>query len=165
VGHDGAGQLTTDDEGLPLRRSGPGVYQVDLGAEERALLRELPAQLRDALAADKGDVALRRLFPPAYANDPDAEADYRRLVGVELEEAKVQALETMSKTAESTQLSEEEMEAWLKALNYLRLWLGTLLDVTEDDTGEGPEGPPHILYHVLTGLQSLVIDALSGELG
>ena len=143
--------------------SGPGEYHVDLGPEERALLRELPIQLRDAIIANRDDTTLRRLFPPAYANDARADADFRGLVGEELEESKAQALETLAKTADATQLSEDEMDAWLRALNDIRLWLGTLLDVGEDETAEIPDDPPHILYHVLTAIQSLVIDALSGE--
>jgi Domain of unknown function (DUF2017) len=144
--------------------TGPGSYRVELGPEERALLRELPIQLRDAMAANKDDPALRRLFPTAHPNDPGAEKEFRSLVGRELEESKAQSLETLAKTAGSTELSQEEMEAWLRALNDVRLWLGTLLDIKEDETAEEPEDSPHILYHVLTALQSLVIDALSGEM-
>jgi hypothetical protein len=143
--------------------SGPGEYQVDLGAEERALLRELPMQLRDAIAANRDDQAFRRLFPPAYADNAKADADFRSLVGQELEESKFQALETLAKTADASQLTQDEMDAWLRALNDIRLWLGTLLDVGENETAEEPEDPPHLLYHVLTVIQSLVIDALSGE--
>jgi Domain of unknown function (DUF2017) len=163
VGDDGAGQLSSGPRHSPLWCSGPGQYQVELGAEERALLRELPMQLRDAIAANRQDEAFRRLFPPGYSDNPEAEADFRSLVGQELEESKAQALETLAKTADSTELTEEEMDAWLRALNDIRLWLGTLLDVGEDETVDEPEDPPHLLYHVLTAIQSLVIDALSGE--
>lgn len=164
MGDDGARQLSPDHPDAPLWRVAPGVYQVDLGAEERALLRELPMQLRDAIAADRDGESFRRLFPPAYLNNEAADAEFRNLVGQELEDSKAQALELLSKTAGSTELSQEEMEAWLRGLNDIRLWLGTLLDISEDATVEEPDDPPHILYHVLTGLQSLVIDALSGDL-
>jgi len=163
VGNDGAGQLSAGRGHSPLWCSGPGEYQVELGAEERALLRDLPMQLRDAIAANRQDESFRRLFPPGYVDDAEAEASYRELVGQELEESKAKALETLAKTAGSSQLTEEEMDAWLRALNDIRLWLGTVLDISEDETAEEPEDPPHILYHVLTAIQSLVIDALSGE--
>lgn len=127
------------------------------------MLRALPGQLRDAIAANPKDEAFRRLFPPAYANDPQAEQEYRHLVGPELDEKRALALDTLAKTADATELSEEELEAWLRALNDIRLWLGTLLDITEDEADEEPEDPPHILYHALTGLQAIVIDVLSGE--
>jgi hypothetical protein len=126
-------------------------------------LRALPAQLRDALAANPKDEAFRRLFPPAYANDPKAEEEYRQLVGSELDEQRALALDTLAKTADATELTREELEAWLRALNDIRLWLGTLLDVSEDEAEQEPEDPPHMLYHALTALQALVIDVLSGD--
>jgi Domain of unknown function (DUF2017) len=146
----------------PVWRAKDGTYRVDLGAEDRSVLRELPLQLRQAVEANPKDDAFRRLFPPAYANDPEAESDYRTLVGQELDESKALALETLANTADAKELSEEQLESWLRALNFVRLWLGTVLDVTEDEHEELPDDPPHILYHVLTWLQSLVIDALSG---
>ena len=50
----------------------------------------------------------------------------------------------------------------MRALNTIRLWLGTLLDVSEDEAAEEREDPGYILYGFLTALQSLAIDALSG---
>ena len=84
-----------------------GSYEISLSAEDREVLRALPAQLRDAIAADPKDDAFRRLFPPAYANDPKAEQEYRRLVGPELDENRTLALETLAKTADATELTEE----------------------------------------------------------
>ena len=49
------------------------------------------------------------------------------------------------------------------ALNDIRLWLGTVLDVSEDDADEEPDDPPHILYQVLTVLQELAVSVLAGE--
>jgi hypothetical protein len=165
LGNDGAGQLSeTDDSSQALFwRSAPGRYTVDLGPEERALLRELPLQLRQAFSANPEGSNFQRLFPPAYEDDPEAETGYRAMVGRELEQSKGAALGTLSETADATELSDEELNSWLRALNDIRLWLGTLLDVSEDETGDDPEDPPHILYHVLTALQSLIIDALCEE--
>jgi len=145
-------------------RAGPGRYRVTLGREERALLRDLPAQLKEALAEEPGSESFRRLFPPAYALDSEAEEGYRSLVGKELEQSKGAALETLSRTAEATELSAEELGTWVRALNDIRLWLGTLLDISEDEAEDEPDDPPHVLYHVLTGLQSLVIEALAEDL-
>jgi hypothetical protein len=144
----------------PLWRGKDGTYHVELGPTERAVLRELPEQLRQAVSANPRDAAFRRLFPPAYEKDPAAEAGYRKLVGHELSEEKMRALETLAKTADAKQLSEEELDTWARALNDIRLWLGTVLEVTEDE--EMPDDPPHALYHMLTWVQSLAIDALSG---
>lgn len=157
------GELLTLRRHPPVWRDKDGSYRVDLGAEDRALLRELPAQLRQAVAANPKDDAFRRLFPPAYADDPRAEAEYRALVGQELSDSKAHALETLAKTADAKVLTGEELDAWLRALNDVRLWLGTVLDVSEDEQGDEHQDPAHILYYVLTWVQSLVIDALSGQ--
>ncbi len=163
MGDDGAGQLNTPEWQLPLRRSGPGCYEVALSAENRELLRTLPAQLRAAVAANPKDAVFRRLFPPAYANDEAAEQEYRRLVGPELDQSRALASDTLSKTADATELSEEELDAWVRALNDIRLWLGTLLDISEDQTDDDPDDPPHLLYHLLTEIQGLAVEALLGD--
>jgi len=145
VGDYGAGQLSPRWR-PPVRRTRRGSYEISLSKADREVLRALPAQLRDAIAAN-----------------PKAEQEYRHLVGSELDEQRALALETLAKTADATELTEEELLAWLRALNDIRLWLGTLLDVTEDESELEPEDPPHMLYHALTALQAIVIDVLSGE--
>jgi hypothetical protein len=162
MGDHGAGQLSPRWR-PPVRRSRRGSYEISLSKEDREVLRALPTQLRDALATNPKDDAFRRLFPPAYENDPKAEQEYRHLVGAELDEERTVALETLAKTADATVLTEQELEAWLRALNDIRLWLGTLLDVSEDEAEQEPEDPPHMLYYALTALQAMVIDVLSGE--
>lgn len=161
MGDHGDGHLSPSRRHLPLRRTGSGTFKVVLGDQDREVLRELPKQLR--LSANRGDPAFRRLFPPAYANDPEAEAEYQYLVADELDESRSKALETLSSTADATELSEEQLDAWLRALNDIRLWLGTVLDVGEDETLDEPEDPAHILYYVLTWLQELAIQVLSEE--
>jgi hypothetical protein len=139
-------------------------YEVPLGAHNREVLRSLSEQLRSALASAPEDASLRRLFPPAYVSDLEAEAEYRRLMGPDLDERRAEALGTLASTADATELSQEQLEAWLRALNDIRLWLGTLLDVSEDeDDGTDEPDPPHLLYYWLTGLQGWAVDALSGE--
>jgi hypothetical protein len=55
------------------------------------------------------------------------------------------------------------METWLRALNGIRLWLGTVLDVSEDMDDDEIDDPAHLLYHALTFLQGSAIEALTGE--
>jgi hypothetical protein len=74
------------------------------------------------VAANPKDDVFRRLFPPAYTNDEAAEQEYRRLVGSELDQSRSLALDTLSKTADATELSEEQLDAWVRALNDIRLW-------------------------------------------
>jgi len=163
LGDDGAGQLNIPGWRAPLRRSGPGCYEVSLSAENRELLRTLPAQLSAAVAANPKDPVFRRLFPPAYVSDETAEQEYRRLVGPELDQSRSLALGTLANTADATELSEEQLDAWVRALNDIRLWLGTLLDVSEDRVDDEPDDPPHLLYHLLTEIQGLAVEALLGD--
>lgn len=144
----------------PFRRNRLGGYQVALGPEDRAILRALPEQLRQALLADPADDDLRRLSPPAYAHDQGSEQEYRELIGPQLQESRTEALETLAKTSDATELSEEEMNCWARALNDIRLWLGTMLDVSEDMEEDELDDPSHLLYQILTYLQGSVIEAL-----
>ena len=63
--------------GIDRRRDGS--YRVRLPQAERDVLAALPAQLREAL--DAGEPTLYRLFPPAFVDDPAANAEYAQLVG------------------------------------------------------------------------------------
>ncbi len=147
-----------------IRRRRDGSYRVELPAEERDVLAALPSQLREAL--DAGEPTLYRLFPPAHAADEDANEEYARLVGPGLVDGKLLALSELERTAHATRLTEDELGAWLGALESLRLVLGTQLDITEETYGgfdeDHPEAPRLALYHWLSWLQEEVVQALSG---
>jgi Domain of unknown function (DUF2017) len=150
----------------PIERTADGDFRLALSGDERELLRGLPGQLRSLLDADPADSALRRLFPPAYEEDPEDEAEYRRLMGEELLDGRRAALETLETTAGRDRLSEEDVHAWIGALNDLRLVLGTRLDVTED-VYEGepdprdPLAPELAVYGYLTWLQDSLVSAVA----
>jgi hypothetical protein len=146
----------------PVKRLRSGRYQVRLSPEERDLLRGLPSQLKDLLERTD-DPALKRLFPPAYIDDPEGEAEYRRLVGEDLMEGRKAALDTMAATVDATDLDEQQITAWLSSLNDLRLVLGTQLDVGEDE--EPVDTPIHQVYYYLTMLEDAVITAMSSQFG
>ena len=118
--------------GRRIQRDRKGGYRLRLPSEERELLRSLPDQLRDVMRTD--DPGLRRVFPPAYADDSDAEDQYRRLMRNELLEGKLAALRVVEETADADHLTQEQLEAWLGAIESLRLYLGTVLNVSEART-------------------------------
>jgi len=58
---------------------------VNLGPDERGLLRTLLGEVRELLTtAPIGDPKLARLFPPAYFDNDEAETEYQRLMRDEL---------------------------------------------------------------------------------
>jgi hypothetical protein len=149
----------------PIKRNRKGDFTLTLSGDERAVLRQLPAQLRELLGTD--DPSLRRLFPTAYPEDEELEAEYRELMSADLLDSHTAALDLMERTVDQDRLTEEELLGWLSGLNNLRLVLGTRLDVTEDmDPGaldaDDPMAAAFALYHYLTWLQDAVVTALSG---
>lgn len=98
------------------------------------------------------DPALRRLLPDAYRGDAfpadlvedragsaaTASAEFRRFTEADLRARKRADAETVLATLASlagggrVQLDRDQADAWLGALNDLRLVLGVRLDVTED---------------------------------
>ena len=143
-----------------LERTPEGDVLVRLSPEERSLLLGLVGELRAQLEGESRDPTLRRLFPPAYDDEEDERA-YRELAGDELLSGRRQALELLAATARSDRLSAKEADAWLRALNDLRLVLGTRLDVQEDMPIDRPKSPEHAVYIYLSWLQEQLVAALA----
>ena len=73
----------------------------------------------------------------------------------------------MEQTVENERLDQEQLHAWSRALNELRLVLGTRLDVAEDMVEvepEDPRAPAFALYGYLSWLQGEIVEALSAAL-
>jgi hypothetical protein len=154
--------------GRRIERTGDGDYVLRLAEEERALLRRLPGDLRSLLEAAPEDPALRRLFPHAYEDERD-EAAYRELMGNELLEGRRRSLQVLAETAEAERLTGEQAQAWLTALNDLRLVLGTRLEVADDTlleelAADDPRAPELALYAYLSWLQEQLVEALGADL-
>lgn len=152
----------------PVRRTRMGDFEVRLSEVERQLLASLVPQLRAALEAEAGgapDPSLRRLFPSAYPDDTDRDAEYQSMVHDDLISRRQTALDTVEATIEATRLDEEGVLAWMGAVNDLRLVLGTRLDVSEEsDLFPDPDHPEaHMLavYNYLGFLVESMVAALS----
>jgi hypothetical protein len=165
----------------PFRRNRSGGFDVVLEAGEAAVLTRLCEELTTMLNGDEkhsdSDPVLERLFPRAYLDptEEEAEADWQRLVHSDLLDGRRRALAMVEGTLATAvarrgrfelSLSEEQALAWLSVLNDARLALGTRLDVTEDLdlSGLDPDDPdtaPFAVYWWLGGLQEALIDVLS----
>lgn len=127
-------------------------------------------QLREVLDADAAagaDPQLRRLYPTAYPDDPERDRDYRSMVSDDLLAKRRKALDTLASTASATRLEKAELEAWMGAVNDLRLVLGTRLDVSEETDLEvdprHPEAAALAVYGYLGYLLETIVDALAQD--
>lgn len=165
MGHDGARHLSPlfSRRLIEKERSGDR-YKLNLHGEERDLLRGLGPQFA-AMLDDPTQPVLERLFPPAYLGDEQLQMqdEYRRLMQEDLVERHRQEFELLASTAGSDTLTGDELLAWARALNSIRLVLGTHLDVSEDDENRVPTVPEEALYQWLTYVLGEVIDALEGQ--
>src|SRR3954447_21596023 len=150
-----------------IRRRGDRV-RLYLDAHEQALLRELLDQLEPMLE-EPDDPALRRLFPPAYS-EAESDEQYQSLVRGQLVNGRSKALASMRDTLDDETIDLEQADEWLRAINDLRLVLGTRLDVSEEidyeriDLNE-PRGRDLAIYGDLAWLQEQLVDALQRASG
>jgi hypothetical protein len=150
-----------------IKRGRGGQLRLRLPPDERELLQMLCEELRERVDDEPDHPDLRRLVPPAHAEDPDAEAEYRRLVGSQLDAGRQRAVATVEETLAHETLSADEAEAWLTVLNDLRRVLGTRLDVTEEmdfDLDPNDPGAAELaVYAYLSWLQEQLVEALAAE--
>ncbi|MGH9268585.1 MAG: DUF2017 family protein, partial [Acidimicrobiales bacterium] len=114
-----------------ITRTDDGDFLLELPDLARSLLRRLPGQLRELLTTD--DPALERLFPPAYTDDPERNAEYRSLMQSDLVARRLTSIDVVEETVDARRLDEGQLLAWLGALNDLRLVLGSRLGITDDE--------------------------------
>jgi hypothetical protein len=118
------------------------------------------------------DPVLARLLPDAYTDDPDASAEFRRYTEESLRSAKINSaqavLASLPASGGEVLLTEPEGQQWLRALNDVRLAIGTRLGITEDNEDlmedfslEEPRSAYILAYQWLSELQDSLIDALS----
>lgn len=174
------------------RRSGRGARAravATFDAQEASVLRGLVSEVRQMLAgrtadspADElatltgirtgpatrpSDRVLARLLPDFTTEDADLAAGLRQLHEPELVEAKDRAaadvLDSLPSGGGRVELTPEQADVWLAALNDVRLALGTALDVSEDGTDTvTPDDPraAHLgIYQWLTFVQDTLVQA------
>ena len=98
----------------PFRRR-KGRFSVTLGSRERELLSELCRQTRELLEAEdpSSDPSIARLFPAAYKDDPLRSLEFETNLGDAPKNGKLGAIETMERTLDAKELSEEELLQWM----------------------------------------------------
>ena len=160
----------------PVRESGNG-FLIELGEDESVLISRLLDELRQLLTNptpdDSEHVLTARLFPAAHADDPEAEAEYQRLMRDELVQSKLAAISRVESvlTAERRSdrvVDEEGLVALMQSLNGIRLVLGTMLGVSDDPEADEVDeqvenSPEYHLYAYLSWLLEHCVRAVSGQ--
>lgn len=154
-----------------VRRTSDG-FVLDLDPDEIHLLRRLTGEVRQLVTGGSpDDPKLARLFPPAYTDDEGSETEYRRLMHDELVASRVAAIDSVETALAHAvaddgsvigdgrvRLDAAGLEALATSLNSVRLVLGSLLGITDDDAE--PDVPEMALYHFLSWLLDGVVEAL-----
>lgn len=157
----------------PIRRSGGG-FAVRIGDDETELVRRMLGELRELLTTDDPAVGglTSRLFPVAHPDDPEREAEYQRLMRDELVASRLASIAVVEEALDGRRLLDEnQLAALMRSINALRLVLGTMLGIRDDDADPEvdavPEGvagsPEHHLYGYLSWLLEHAVRALSGR--
>jgi hypothetical protein len=154
----------------PVRRARGGGYALNLSADEIDLLRRVLDELREVVGRNDADQLTQRLFPTAYTDDDEREAEYQRLMRDELVASRLEAIEVVDGVlGRSDTLDEGQLTAFMQSLNAIRLVLGTMLDVgeddddAEDDAEDDDDSPEHHLYAYLSWLLEWTVRAMSGR--
>jgi hypothetical protein len=137
-----------------------GRFLLRLPEGERELMLQLLGELRTLLKLGPDDPRLRRLYPAAYADDEEKEAEFRRLTHDELSAGRLAAIETVERTIADDELTPDQLTAWMHAVNALRLVLGTMLDVGEDDPFTVDPEDPNAREYMLYGYLGLLLEEI-----
>ena len=132
-------------------RDRSGRIRLRLLPEEAATILGLLAELREVLGGPVDSDVMQRLFPRAYLDptEDDAEVVWRALAGPELVRDRLDRLDLLARALEpialgtgaaTLVLDEAGETAWLTALNDTRLALGTALGIHDDDEQGDDDG-------------------------
>ena len=154
-----------------VTRSGSG-YVLHLGKDERALVARLVDELRAVMTEPDAQAAAARLFPVVHPDRPADEEEYQRLMRDELVTSRLAGIDVvegvLGRSGRKVPLDEGEMLAFVQAVNSVRLVLGTVLDVGEDDDfdprAELVDSPEYQLYGYLSWVLDAAVRAMSGNL-
>ena len=120
--------------------------------DEVRVLRKVAAEVVGLLTDgfDRDDPVVERLFPDIYPEDAENSAEFRLYTEGELKTSKIdQAGAILAALPDDgpgeVRLDHEAAEAWLRAINDVRLAMGTRLDIS-GDTDLGDELDDAVLH-------------------
>lgn len=176
----------------PFRRR-LGRYLASFSAEEASLVSDLVDQVRQLLAGRRAqasqdplvamtgmivgsatppeDPAVARLLPDFSQDDAELSSALRVLREPELIAAKdgaaVALLDSLPRGGGTVRLDEDDAQAWISALNDVRLALGVRMGITDDgpppgaDDPSSPEAAMYATYRWLSAVQDSLVTAMA----
>ena len=151
----------------PIARSDAGGVDLLLPPELRESLKDLAGAFRELLGSEQAadDPAIARLAPTAYPDDPMRNLEFDDAIGRSLAKGRLDAIDVVEQTADAEHLTDEQAEAWMRALNDARLVFGTRLGIVHEDDVESFAHDPEKVgiledYDTLTQLLALLVEAL-----
>jgi hypothetical protein len=146
-----------------------GRIELTMDPREADALMLLP-DLLESVGDSGSDPGADRLDQAPYPDDPEAAAEYRRLMADELIQSRAADRSAFSLTVEQSPdgvtLSPGEAEAWLRVLAEGRLVLAARMGISEDGWEAAlPEDDPAVsLLHYLGWLQQSLAETLESSL-
>lgn len=146
-----------------------GVIELTLDPREADALMLVP-DLLESVGQVRSDPGADRLDQAPYPDDPEAAAEYRRLMADELAQSRAADRSAFSLTVEQSPggvtLSPGEAEAWLRVLAEGRLVVAARMGISEDGWEEEfPDDDPAVsLLHYLGWLQQSLAEMLESSL-
>jgi hypothetical protein len=130
--------------------------------------------IRTGNSTPPADATLGRLLPDFIKSSDSAASDstvLRSMHEPQIIDAKIAAaqrlLDTLPEGGGALSLTEDDANAWIAAVNDMRLALGTMLDIGPDTPDQLPAGHPmatHLdVYQWLTVLQEYLVLGLMGK--
>lgn len=145
-----------------VRRRPDGRFVVEWRAGDRAMIESLSQEFDALIATD--DPAVARLFPPAYVDDDERADGYAAMTRDELIERRRASAGVLLAGMSAESVDTEGLLTMMRALNDLRLVVGTQLDVSEDARprirASDPDAARWFAYERLNRLLSYIIVAL-----
>ncbi|HWL45353.1 MAG TPA: DUF2017 family protein [Ilumatobacter sp.] len=150
----------------PIRRDGDG-FVVALSPDEAELVQRLLGELGELLASDAPSPLTERLFPVVHPDDPEQEAEYQRWMRPELVQSKLTAIATVDAALTGDgRLDEGGLLAFMQGVNSVRLVLGAMLDITDEEQPDedDDEAPYEMqLYVYLSWLLEWSVRAMTNQ--
>lgn len=135
--------------------------KVSLTDEERVFLGDV-IPLLAGVGSQGDDSAAERLRVPVYLDDPEANDEWWRLMGEDLQAARKADRNVFSKVIEAgdpVTITGEEADAFLRVLNEARLVLGARLGIeVEEDYESLPEESRDVMGYLGFLLEELTVE-------